>query len=329
MRGNATMEQSKNVLLVIVVVGLLLVNNVARCATLTAGSKVQLCKSGDGTWDRKVVWRDDGSIAGMPDGEAVDNDGRIYVSDTFRNRILVFTPEGQPWKVIESEQLDHPSDISVCEDNTLLITAVVRERGEAVQFLVSYDGEEWHFQRLEKVEPLGGRSELEKMILRERGLLVAPFGRDGLMYLTRTGLSGRDLQLVDKEGRRVKQVPSEFFDQKGRYYKYAKDEAARIELGECPFGIFNESGKLLGTFVARGARLLKFRGWVYVIEQSEGRQSLLRRYGEDGSVEHEIRLVGAEIIGTPLISPNSEHFLLETMGTDEIMMIMRCTYRED
>jgi hypothetical protein len=74
---------------------------------------------------------------------------------------------------------------------------------------------------------------------------------------------------------------------------------------------------------------VKFRGWIYVIEESEGKQSLLRRYGENGLIEHEIRLVGAEIEGPLLISPNSEHFLLLTMGADEIAMIMRLTYQED
>jgi len=329
------MAQGKNLLLVIVVVGLLLENNVAHSASLTAGTKTQLYKCGDGPWDMKVLRRDDGGTAKMPEGKAVDNDGRIYVCDTYRNRILVFTPEGQPWKVIESEQLDRPCDIRVSEDNTLLITAGIKPEQQGqfpgqskVQFVVSYDGEGWHFQRLEKVEPLGEPSELERAVRRERGLL-APFGRDGLRYLTITGFAGRDLELVDKDGRHVKSVPSEFFDQKGRYYKWIKDEAARIELGECPFGMFDESGKLLGKFVARGAILVKFRGWIYVIEESEGKQSLLRRYGENGLIEHEIRLVGAEIEGPLLISPNSEHFLLLTMGADEIAMIMRLTYQED
>jgi len=318
------MRRSGSLLVTVVTIGLLVVNNVAHCATLTAGTKIQLCKSGDGPWDRKVRQASDGTVYWEPTGIAVDNDGRIYVCDTFRDRILVFTPEGEPWRVIESEQLYHPRSIKVSEDNTLLVTAVVRGKAERIQFVVSYEGEDWDFQALEKVEALGDR-ELDK-IMADRGL-VAPFGKDGLRYLVTTGLAGRNLQLVDKDGRHVKSVPSKFFDQKGRYYKSVKDETVRIELGEAAFGIFDESGNLLGKFTARGPRLVKFRGWIYVIEPFEGKRSLLRRYGEDGSVEHEIRLLNAEIVAMPLISPNSEHFLL-TLSRGGVL-ITRLTYQED
>ena len=322
------MRRSGSLLLTLVALGLLAVNNVAHCATLTAGTAIQLYERGDGPWDRKVLTGDDGSVWGMPTGIAVDNDGRIYICDTFRDRILVFTPEGQPWKVIEGEQLYHPLNIEPCEHDTMLVNAVVRGKGEDIQFVVSYNGNSWQLEPVEKAEPVG-YEELREMGVTSQLGLVAPFGKDGLRYLVWTSACDRDLQLVDKNGQYVKSVPSKFFDQKGRYYKHVKDETARIELGESAYGIFDESGNLLGKFTARGSRLVKFRDWIYVIERSEEKWSLLRRYGPSGSVEHEIKLVGAELPGRPLISRNSQHVFLFTMGADEIAMVTRLTYQED
>jgi len=323
------MKITKGLLSVAVVVALLLAGNAGHCATLTAGTKIQLCKSGDGPWDRGLERAPDGSALWVPRGLAVDNDGRIYVPDPLRDRIFVFAPEGQPWKVIESEQFYEPSDVKVSEDNTLLVTAWVKEKGEPVQLVASYNGTDWQFELVKSAEPVGHEYEEFARMYRIHDIgRVVPFGKDGLRYLGWTARWDRDLQLVDKDGRHVKSVPGKFFDQKGRYYKRVKNETARVELGENAFAIVDESGNLLGKFTARGNLLLKFKGWIYVMDHSENKWSLLRRYGEDGSVEHEIRLVNDEILGLPLISPNGEHFFLAWSGTDGVS-VTRLTYRED
>ena len=303
------MNQRKIILVIGGLVLLFSLNNMAQCATLSAGEKIHLCRAGDGQWDVKIKKYE------IPRGITVDNDGHIYVCDTLSDRILVFTAQGQPWQVIRNEYLSCPSDIKVSENNALFITGGVRGKGESTQFTVSYDGKSWIFRRLGKAEVVVAGVEKDS-----RYGEILPFGKDGLRYLVSTVPINVPLQLVDENNHYVKLVPSVFFDQKGRYYKSIPGKGA--------FGIYSESGKLLGKFTAGGPRLLKFRGWVYVIERLKGKQSVLRRYGENGSVEHEIT-VDAEILATPLISPNSEYFFLIRERYPGGIWIKRLTYHED
>lgn len=308
----------KEIILVIgVIVGLLFLNNVAQCATLTAEEKVYLCKDGDGPWDLKLSRDSNGQVYGIPPRvNAVDNDGHVYICDVLRDRILVFTAEGKPWKVIKNENLHRPHRIKMGENNTLFVNGVIKGKGKSIQFIVSYDGKSWIFRQLEKADiAIAG----VKKYSQQYGQ-VLPYGKDGLRYLEGTGGEGVPLQLVDENNNYVKSVPSIFFDQKGRYYKPI--------IGHSVFGIYNESAELLGKFTAGGPQLLKFRGWVYVIEQLDEKRSVLRRYGENGSVEHEITM-DCKMPAKPLISPNSQYIFLKTNLWPDGIWITRLTYHED
>lgn len=310
------MKLIKIVFVITGIVVLVLFNNVAQSATLKAGKKVFLTKEGDGPWDLKVLRRPDNTVAGWPNGEAVDNNGNIYINDTFGNRILVFTPEGKPWKIITHKDLYHPLDISVDEDNTIFVNSVIRGKGEDIQYIISFDGRKWNFKTLGKVQSI-----VANVINKEipfYDISEFPHNEYGVRYVISPVPTDKPILLFNKNNKYIKSVPSSYFDKKGRYYTYSMERKKRV--------IVDEDGNILGEFNSGGSRKLKYRGWIYFVEKLNGKWSLLRRYGEDGTVEHEIKV---DATGKLLISPDNKFVFLRKGNSFKGIWITRLTYHED
>ena len=124
----------KRIILVMgVLIASLALNNAAQSAILKAGEKILLFKEGDGLWDVKAF--KGGEVAA---GKAVDNDGCLYVSDTFGNRILVFTAEEEPWRVITIKGLRHPAHMEIDENDNLFVNGITNDgRANRIQYIVS------------------------------------------------------------------------------------------------------------------------------------------------------------------------------------------------
>jgi len=303
--------KSRNILLLISVSLLCapLSSHAAGRATLTAGPRMVLAEEGTGPWNLTIHRGEDSmgrlQIGGRPWGYAVDNDGYIYICDTFGNKILVFTKDGEPHQVLTTEELCHPLEIIVDDDGVLHVDAVTKDKGEYIQYTVTREAQGWTFREKPKAELAPGVLHSDLRIGH-----TAPFGRDGLRYLLATSGYKWQLQLVDRNNNFVKLVPCKWHDQKGRFYKYRYDK----NLERHVMTVLDESGTVLGEFVREegGGLPIRYRDWVYYRHQKDGKVCLLRRYSEDGTIEHEIEVVGLEERiarrePTLLISPNSEY----------------------
>ena len=307
-------------------------SHAAERATLTAGPRILLAEEGSGLWALTVRRDPQGGGLGPSGGVAVDSDGYIYVPDTFGNKILVFTKDGQRHQVLTTEELYHPIKIIVDEDGVLHVDAGIKNKGEYTQYTVTRHKDRWAFSQKQKAELAPGAGQPDMALS-----MTAPFGRDGLKYLTATTGYRYKLQLVDKDNNFVKFVPCRWHDQKGRYYKHRYD----VELDKNVVSVLDESGKLLGEIVKGEDDILSepvmYRGWVYFVEKKDGKCCLLRRYAQDGTLEHEIELVGLEEerahLGPLLvISPNSEYCFVRDAGGNPGFLqlwIQRMTYREE
>ncbi len=300
-------------------------------ATLTAGPRIFLAEEGSGLWDLVVRRGTQGDGEG-PSGKAVDNDGYIYVCDTFGNKILVFTKDGQRHQVLTTEELYHPIKIIADEDRVLHVDAVIAGRGEDIQYTVTRAADGWAFSEKQKAELVPDAAQPDIALS-----MTAPFGRDGLKYLTATAGYKYQLQLVDKDNNFVKFVPCKMYDKNGRYYKSRYDK----NLGKGVITVLDESGTVLGEFEEEregAGPPVRYRGWVYFrLFKEGGRLCFLRRYSEDGTVEHEIELLGLEeervLLGPPLmISPNGKYcFHYDGGGKPGLLQlwVQRMTYREE
>ncbi|MFN8523034.1 MAG: NHL repeat-containing protein [Chloroflexota bacterium] len=93
-----------------------------------------------------------------PRGIDVGPDGRIYVADTGKNRVVVASPEGKLLSSIGAESagsdlfLDQPTDVAVTEDGRILVA--IPERGQLV--VVSEEGARLDSWTIGKSDTLNG-----------------------------------------------------------------------------------------------------------------------------------------------------------------------------
>lgn len=311
-------------------------------ATLVAAPKILLAEEGDGPWGLTVQRDHQGDGAGPSGSIAVDNSGRIYVCDTFGDKILVYTDDGQPHAVLTDETLSTPLKVTVDENDVLHVDAMTEyipgdpetlqppKVPEAVQHTITRDVKGWTFAEKQKAEmaPNAAHNGL-------RVGMTAPLGRDGLKYLVATDGYRYPLQLVDADNHFVKFVPCKEYDKTGRYYKRRFDP----DLDQYVVSVLDESGRLLGEFLKPRDSILgpiMYRGWVYYIEPEDGKWCMLCRFAQDGSVEHEIELVGIERkMDHPeppfAVSPDSEYCFVYDWGGQPghtQLWVQRLTYRE-
>lgn len=257
---------------------------------LTLGEKKFFVGEGDGKWDIARAPRDsEGKLLG---GECtfgvmgVDNEGHIYFRDSRNNRILVFTMDGKPWQIIAHPDLLFPNVLKFGENNELYITGVTRDEREDIQFKVELKDEKWIFTKMKKP--------------------VIPFGKEGLLFIESDELSS-PIQLIDSSFKKVKEVPSAFFDQKGRYYKSLSEEKA--------IGIYDETGKLLIKIPSVDPLLFRYGDWIYNVQNLDGVDFLIR-YGENGKIEEKIML-DYEPATLPFVSPNGKYLIKWSWGNAE------------
>ena len=272
---------------------------------LVPGEWVTLCREGTGEWDVTVKRGMDNEyeiVYGFPDvprGMCVDNDGVIWVCDTFGNKILRFNSDLKRLDIITHPDLYHPKAIRVDENNVVLLTSVVRGKGEEAYSEIDASEAGWDLEPVSNDPVVADDGETYSGE-------PAPFGKDGLRYLCATDRTDISLVLVDAEGRYVKSVPSRFYDRQGRYYRFtgkAKNE------GGFPVMVYDESGKTLGQIDVPSSPYVKLDGWVYFRDLEDPQGPSLKRYAADGSVEDTIAWDTHEEFEALQVSPNGKHIL--------------------
>jgi len=292
----------------------------AERAKLVAGPKIFLAERGTGLWDYTAYVNPEGEGYG-PGPMVVDNNGYIYLPDTFGGAILVFTHTGERYDVITYEGLRHPVCRGFDDNNILHVECVTKGTAELVQYTIAKDGKGWEIREKPKVEPVPGSSYSEAAVG-----MTSPFGRDGLRYLRAS--DGYRLQLFDEDGNFVKFVPSLYYDQKGRYYK--KGYSSQID--KFFVIVLNESGEVLGEFTMdKLGSPVRYRGWVYFYVKHDGNDHyFLTRYAPDGSVEEEIETEFRKV-STLYMSPNSEYCFTQVQSPEDGrqgIWVQSLTYRE-
>jgi len=231
-----------------------------------------LWTKGEGEWDRYYLLGDE---AEPPRGEAVDNQGRVFVCDSYRNRILVFSPEGERLAIVDLEgRLVFPARIAVDEADTLYVSGVTPKERNDTQILLSPTSSSWEVTPvdLEEIEMAPGAH------LPEFSPLL-PLGYDGLRWLAvKVNGEYRNL-IVDSRGKFVRFAPTiegVYRDKKGRFYDIGQSKELRL---------FNASGELALEIKPPDSPsyLLPYRGWVYVWSGYR-----LYRFAEDGTIEEEV-----------------------------------------
>ncbi len=257
-----------------------------------------LWTNGEGEWERYYP-PDDG--AESPRGEAVDNQGRIFVCDSYRDRILVFGPEGERLAIVDLEgRLAFPANIAVDEaDNVYVSTGLAMKDSQATHVLLRPASSGWEIIPVdfEEIELAPG-AQLPKIF----GLLyLEPLGFDGLRALAVKVNGDSKRQIVDSRGKFVRFAPTienVYRDKKGRFYEIWPPRRLRV---------FNASGELALETKRPDSprRLLLYRGWVYVLSGDR-----LYRFAEDGRIEEEVSgdAPRPKGISWPLLaSPRADH----------------------
>ncbi len=268
-----------------------------------------LWTNGEGEWDRYYPPVDG---AESPRGEAVDNQGRIFVCDSYRDRILVFGPEGERLAIVDfGDRLAFPSRIAVDEADNVYVSGVFPGQGRNdIQVLLRPVSSGWEIIPVdfEEIELAPG-AQLPKIF----GLLyLEPLGFDGLRALAVKMNGDSKRQIVDSRGKFVRFAPTignVYRDKKGRFYEIWLPRKLRV---------FNASGELaLETKPPDSpSYLLLYRGWVYVWSGYR-----LYRFAEDGRIEEEVSgdVPWPKDVCWPfLASPRADHLysLREDLGEE-------------
>lgn len=216
-----------------------------------------------------------------PIGVAVEEDGRVFVSDTSRNSVLVFSPKGKPLAVLGEKRFGRPTGLAVDRPRHRLYV-VDTARNEVVVFSTASLKEVRRFGR-----PGTGPGEFN--------LPVHVSVRAGLVYLVdtlnfRVQIFGPDGDFVGQFGQ-MGDGPGDLPRPKG----VGVDSEGNVYVADALFDnvqVFDRLGRLLMSFGGLGEKAGQFwlpvglavdeRNRVYVVDSANRRVQVFQYLGRGG-----------------------------------------------
>ncbi len=248
-------------------------------AVLARGETRVIAIEGDGTWDMTVLrGPEDGNPYGQPRGLALSNDGVLYVSDTFGDRILAFGPDGEPSEIIAWEGLDTPTELWSVGTDTLVVTAIQAGRGRDLQWWAARADGTWAARPLLEAFPALRGAAGDKPL--------TPVLRKGAWRFMRQDPNSREVTLIEPETGETERLPSKYWDDEDRFWAIGPDRMVEV---------LNAAGDLIGRFPAEVGMPSRMWGRVYFpVQPVRGREPAptavadLICFSPDGTVSRRI-----------------------------------------
>lgn len=224
-------------------------------AVLTMVWEKELLRDGGGEWDWKVPRDAEGNtFAEGPRGIAVDKQGSIFVSDSFNERILVFTADGERKMIIHLDNdICFPRELYTDANDNLFVFASGRRSGKCVEVLLSPGASGYRGTTLDADDyTLGPKARFQEHCEKQ----VIPLGT-GTVLTAAVEVDGEfKYQMLDQHGRPAGFAPSIYRDKRGRFYTI---------LPQGQLQVFNEDGECASEVNTLGfARLIPYRGYIYI-----------------------------------------------------------------
>lgn len=214
------------ILTVLLSMAALMSDGSAREPVMTMEWEKELVHSGDGEWDVTVMgssFEDSPDLhGGVPSGIAVDNKGRIFICDSYKDRVLVFNSDGSRHSLLSlTGKLDFPQKITVDKHNNLYILGGAPEDDNAREIVAKATGSGWSIVPIDldayEVPPNAKRE------THMRG--IAPVGCTGLVAIPIQLEDRTKYQLFDEAGKPVGIFPTLNIDSERRSFQQLESES--------------------------------------------------------------------------------------------------------
>jgi hypothetical protein len=278
---------------------------------LVCGEWQTIAVEGGGQWDLTVKRNTvDGNPYGQPHGQALSNEGLLYLCDTCGDRVLVFTLKGEPLDVITWSGLDHPLGIWPIAQDTIVLSSV--DNGQDVQWWVTKTPKGWTYQPLREAVPaLRGVASKETL---------TPVWRNGQWRFLQRDPDSQQLTLIDPANGEAVAAPTEFWDSVGRFWRAGPEHTVLVHDSE---------GSLIAAFPADVGVPVCMLGHVYFSVQRFPEEPAsahapfdLVRFSPDGTVQNRIEVL-CDRRAVRIVSPDQSRvaFISGSFAPDGILRI--------